>query len=154
MNIIRQFILAEVCCLAFFGTQAASGSGLFQGNFTGTATGDLDTSAPLALNMTQDGSMVNGVAIVGDGIKVDTGGFICPGLVAVPAVKLNFKGNVSAQNPRHMEARSGLTVSGLTITADVQTELSQDNSTIKLELKLNIPRPCRSTTLNATLRRI
>lgn len=152
MNVAKQLIV--ICCLVVCAAQAASDSGLYQGNFTGTAIGDRDTSAPLTLNMTQNGSVVTGVAAVGEGIKVDTGGFICPGLVAVPAVKLGFSGNVSQEDPRHMEAGSGLTVSGLTITADVLTDLSLDNKTMALQLKLNIPQPCRSTILTANLTRV
>ncbi len=155
MIVIKQLILAAVICGLFVcGVQAASGSGLYQGNFSGMATGDSDTSGTLTLNMTQNGSAVAGTASVGSGIKVDTGGFICPGLVAVPAVKLNFAGSVSQNDPRHMEAGSGMTVSGLTITATVLTDISPDNDTMKLQLKLNIPSPCRSSTLTATLKRV
>jgi hypothetical protein len=117
----------------------------------GTAIGDKDTSAPLTLNLTQEGSLVTGAATVGDGLKVDTGGFVCPGLV--PSGTINVSGNVSSSDPRHLEAKSGLSALGLTITAEVPADLPQDGKTMNIQLRENIPWPCHSTTIRAILTR-
>ena len=155
MNSSNRFLLAiSICLLVGCSALATSNShGLFQGVFTGTAIGYRDTSAPLTINLTQDNNTVTGIAAVGDGLKVDTGGFVCPGLVKVPSGTIDVAGDVSSQDPQHLEAKSGLSASGLTITAEVIAELSQDSSTMDAELKLNIPWPCRNTTIKATLMR-
>ena len=147
------FLIVVLCLITIQGICAASSGGPFQGTFKGTAIGDQGSSAPLALSLLQNGSIVTGTAAVGDGIEVDTGGFVCPGLVAVPSGTIGVNGIVSGQDPRHLEAQSSLSASGLTITAEVLAELSADYNTMNVQLKLNIPWPCHGTTIKGTLTR-
>ena len=149
----RLILIAVLCLIVNQGAYAASSAGPFQGTFKGTAIGDQGSSAPLALSLLQNGSIVTGTAAVGDGIEVDTGGFVCPGLVAVPSGTIGVNGIVSGQDPRHLEAQSSLSASGLTITAEVVAELSADYNTMNVQLKLNIPWPCHGTTIKGTLTR-
>lgn len=149
----RLILIAVLCLIVNQGAYAAPNAGPFQGTFKGTAIGDQGSSAPLALSLLQNGSIVTGTAAVGDGIEVDTGGFVCPGLVAVPSGTIGVNGIVSGQDPRHLEAQSSLSASGLTITAEVLAELSADYNTMNVQLKLNIPWPCHGTTIKGTLTR-
>lgn len=155
MNCSNQLIIVVIICfMASCGTQAVFASaspGLYQGTFTGTAIGNCDSSAPLILNLTQKGNVVTGTATIGNGIEVNTGNSVCPGLVPVPSGTINFNGKVSRKDPRHLEARSDVSILGMTITSDVVTKLSLDNDTMNIQLNLNIPWPCESSTLKATL---
>ena len=48
---VRLYLYAAVCLLSISVAEVSSNeAGLFQGNFTGIATGDEKTSAPLTLN--------------------------------------------------------------------------------------------------------
>lgn len=157
MNFPNRFIIVVIICfMVNHSTQiafASTNSGLYQGTFTGTAIGNCGTSAPLTLNLTQNGNSVTGTATIGNGIEVNTGNSPCPGLVSVPSGTMNFNGIVSRRDPRHLEATSDISILGMTITSDVVTKLSQDNNTMHIQLNLNIPWPCESTTLKATLNR-
>jgi hypothetical protein len=149
----RLMLLAILCLTLNQGLCSATSGGPFQGTFKGTAIGDQGSSAPLALSLLQNGSIVTGTATVGDGMEVDTGGFVCPGLVAIPSGTIGVNGIVSGQDPRHLEAQSSLSASGLTITAEVLADLSADYNTMNVQLKLNIPWPCHGTTIKGTLTR-
>jgi hypothetical protein len=155
MNGLNQFLLAVMICLTVtcFSQADAAGAALYQGTFTGKVIGDRDTSAPLTLELTQNGDAVTGTATIGGGVGIDTGGFICPGFVAVPSGMIGVNGTVSSNDPRHLEAKSGLSASGLTITVNVLADVFSDGSTMNVQLDLNIPWPCQSTTLKATLTR-
>jgi hypothetical protein len=149
----RLIFVALLCLILNQGANASPSAGPFQGTFKGTAIGDQGSSAPLALSLLQNGSIVTGIAAVGDGIEVDTGGFVCPGLVSVPSGTIGVNGIVSGQDPRHLEAQSSLSASGLTIIAEVLADLSADHNTMNIQLKLNIPWPCHGTTIKGTLTR-
>ncbi len=142
-------LTATAACAPF----ADASEALFQGKFTGMAFSDRDTSAPLTLNLTQIGNAVNGTATIGNGLTVDTGGFICPGVVNVPSGRIDVSGSVSETDPRHLDATSSLSTSGITITAQVVSELSQDGNTMDISLDLKIPWPCKSSTIKAKLTR-
>jgi hypothetical protein len=149
----RLIVIAMLCLTLNQGIFAAQSAGPFQGTFKGTAIGDRGSSAPLALSLIQNGSIVTGTATVGDGLKVDTGGFVCPGLVAVPSGTLGVGGIVSSQNPNQLDAKSSLSVSGFTITAEVLADLSADHNKMKVQIDLNIPWPRHGTTIKGTLSR-
>jgi hypothetical protein len=149
----RLILIAVLFLIMTQGAYAAPSGGSFQGTFKGIAIGDQGSSAPLALSLLQNGSIVTGTATLGDGLKVDTGGFVCPGLVSVPSGTIGVNGIVSGQDPRHLEAQSSLSASGLTITAEVLADLSADYNTMNIQLKLNIPWPCHGTTIKGTLTR-
>jgi len=163
MKFARQIIIAFVSigiaavCIA----QAASASSAsiasaspnpFQGTFTGTAVGDSDSSATLALDLMQNGTNLAGTATIGKGLMVETGG-LSPDLIPVPAGIIPVTGSASAMNPNHFEADSSLIASGLTITGKVIADLSKDGKTMDLDLNLEIPWPYHSTKINAKVTR-
>jgi hypothetical protein len=128
-------------------------SGSFQGIFVGTAFSDRDSSARLTLNLTQKGNAVDGTAKLGVGLAVDTGGLLCPGVVAIPSGMIDVKGTISPSNPSHLEARSNLSALDLVITALMIADLSKDGNIMNVQIKLNIPWPCKSATIKAILAR-
>jgi hypothetical protein len=156
MNLKSQIIIAfaafSILALCSAGAASAS-SNPFQGTFSGTAIGDSDSSAQLTLNLAQNGTSVAGTATIGNGLKVDTGGFICPGLVPVPTGTIPVTGSASAEDPTHLEAKSSLSGSGLTITGGVTADLSKDGKTMDIELNLEVPWPCHGTIIKAKLAR-
>ena len=90
-GIIRLFLPLAACLLSISVAEVScTDADLFQGNFAGIATGDGKTSAPLTLNLTQNGSWVSGSITILPGISINTGGLICPGTVAVPSGKMGI----------------------------------------------------------------
>ncbi len=147
-------ILFATCHLIFLcGAIDSTEGSLYQGTFTGTAIGDSGSSAQLTLNLLQNGTEVSGTATVGEGLMVDTGGFVCPGVVSIPSGTIGVEGSVSSQDPRHLEATSSVTAMSLTITGEVVADMSQDGRNMNIALSLNIPWPCHGTTIKANLRR-
>lgn len=153
-RIIRLSLSVAACLLTICSAQVASSdAGLFQGNFTGVASGDGETSAPITLNLTQNGSWVAGSVTILPGISINTGGLICPGTVAVPSGTMGINGSVSNRNPRQLIAKSSLTASGMKIAAEMSAEISRDGNTMKVQINLNMPWPCRDPTIRANLAR-
>jgi hypothetical protein len=151
-GIIQLFLSVAACLLTICSAQVASNdAGLFQGNFTGMATGDVETSAPLTLNLTQNGSWVAGSVTILPGISINTGGLICPGTVAVPSGTMGINGSISNKNPHQLAAKSVLIASGMKITADMLADISKDGNTMKAQINLNMPWPCRDPTIRADL---
>jgi len=147
-------ILFAVCHLVFLCGAVDSNTGsLYQGTFTGTATGDSGSSAQLTLNLLQNGTEVSGTATIGEGLMVDTGGFVCLGVVSIPSGTIDVQGSVFSQDLRHLEATSSVTAKGLTITGSVTADMSQDGRNMDIALNLNIPWPCHGTTIKANLSR-
>ena len=153
-GIVRLYLYAAACLLSISVAEVScSDAGLFQGNFTGIATGDGVTSAPLTLNLTQNGSRVSGSATILAGIKVNTGGLVCPGTVDVPSGTMGIAGSISNRNPRQLAAKSALNASGMKITADMLADISREGDIMTAQIKLNLPWPCRSPTVKANLAR-
>lgn len=139
---VRLYLYATACLLSISVAEVScTDAGLFQGNFTGIATGDGKTSAPLTLNLTQNGSWVSGSVTILAGISINTGGVICPGTVAVPSGKMGINGSISNKNPRQLEAKSVFSASGMKIAADMLADIYRDGNTMKAQIKLNIPGP-------------
>jgi hypothetical protein len=90
-------ILFAICHLVLLcGAVDSTTGSLYQGTFTGTATGDSGSSAQLTLNLLQNGAEVSGTATIGEGLMVDTGGAVCPGVVSVPSGTIDVQGSVSS----------------------------------------------------------
>jgi hypothetical protein len=156
MKFQHRIILALALGLAAaLSVQAAPQEGLFTGSFSGKILGDAGSSSDLVLNLAQSGLSVNGTASMGSGLKADAGGFfICPGVVELPSGTIGVSGNVSRDNPAHLEARSGLSAMGLSIGVDVLSDISADGRTMNLQMKLKLPWPCSSPNFQATLSRL
>lgn len=145
-------IAATICILIVCSAQAKYDiTRPFEGSFAGIAFGDKASSAQIVLNLTQIGDMVTGTAKIFQGIVIDTGGFICPGVVAVPDGTFYVSGNVSTGDPNHLAARTSLQASGMPIRIDVDADISRDGRTMELQMRVNIPWPCRSTSIYADL---
>lgn len=159
MKFICQIIVAFAAfgiltlCSVCSAEAASAPSNQFQGTFTGTAIGDSDSSAKIILTLAQNGTSVVGTAAIGNGLKVDTGGFICPGLVSIPNGTIPVSGSTSEMYPSHLEAKSSLSGYGLTINGVVTADLSKDSKTMDIDLNLKVPWPCHGTIIKAKLAR-
>jgi len=101
----------------------------------------------------QNGSRVSGSATILAGIKVNTGGLICPGTVDVPSGTMGKASSISNRNHRQIVAKSALTASGMKITADMRADISRDGNAMMAQIKLDLPWPCRNPKIKANLAR-
>lgn len=125
----------------------------FEGNFEGIVNGDEGSSALLTVDLTQDGSDVSGTATLGEGLLVNVGAGLCPGVQIVPAATLDLDAQTSAGNPRHLEKSTSLVVSGFNIGVNVAADVSEDGEELSVLLNLITPFPCRNPELRAVLTR-
>jgi hypothetical protein len=126
----------------------------FDGVFGGIINGDLGSSAPITLEMTQIGNDLSGTAVLGDGLIVDVGGGFCPGAQPVPATDVDLEGQANPNTPRHLERQSVVEVSGFDIIVTIVGDLSDDDNTLTVRMDLGVPWPCRSATLQGVLERL
>ena len=151
---VRLYLYAAACLLSISVAVVSSNeAGLSQSNFTGIAIGDGGTSAPLNLNLTQNGSRIFGSATILPGIKINTGSLIWSGTVDVPSGTMDIAGSILDRNPHQLVAKSAQTASGVKITADVLADISIDNNAIMARIKLDLPWPCRTPMIKASLAR-
>lgn len=125
----------------------------FEGTFEGTVNGDEGSSAPLTVDLTQDGVDVSGTATLGEGLLVNVGAGLCPGVQTVPAATLDLNAQTSASNPRHLEKSTSLVVSGYNIGVNIAADVSADGEELSVLLNLITPFPCRNPELRAVLTR-
>lgn len=119
-------------------TSTTSG-GLFAGTFEGVLHGDDGSTAPIALELTQDGRAVTGEIVVGRGLLIDGGN--C-GAAAVPAATQTATGATSAREPRHLAASADFEVQGISVTIDLDGQLSRDGETLTAEARIDLPWLC------------
>jgi hypothetical protein len=112
----------------------------FTGVFEGTVYGDFGSSAPLTLELTQRGTVVEGTAVIGTGLKVNAGGFC--GTAVVPASSVAAEGTTSRRQPRHLSANIPFEVSGLDITARITGDLAADGEELDVAVKVDTPFVC------------
>jgi hypothetical protein len=111
----------------------------FNGVFTGTAFADYHSSAPLILEMTQDGEEVTAVITIDEGLRVNAGGFC--GVLDVPAGSITASGVDTDDAPDILAAQVPFDVgSGVTITADITGEMDGDD--MDVTIKINTPFIC------------
>lgn len=125
----------------------------FEGTFEGIVNGDEGSSAPLTVDLTQDGVDVSGTATLGEGLLVNIGAGLCPGVQTVPASTLDLNGQTSANNPRHLEKSTSLVVNGYNIGVNIAADVSADGEELSVLLNLITPFPCRNPELRAVLMR-
>lgn len=118
---------------------ATTSGGLFAGTFEGVLRGDDGSTAPIALELTQDGRAVTGEIAVGRGLLIDGGN--C-GAATVPAATQTATGQTTARNPRHLEASVDFKVQGIAVTIDLTGDLSRDGETLSAEAKIDLPWLC------------
>ena len=126
--------------------------GLFDGTFQGTIYGDKGSSAPIQLQLSQDGRQVVGNVELGSGLYVNGG--MC-GAGYVPGGAQSAGGQVSASNPRRLYAESSFKVSGFKVTIDLVGVASADGKEVDAQAKIDLPWLCgRDPVLSGTLYRI
>lgn len=123
----------------------------FEGTFEGIVIGDEGSSASLTVDLTQEGADVSGTATLGEGLLVNVGAGLCPGVQIVPAATLDLNGQTSASNPRHLEKSTSLVVSGFNIGVNIAADVSADGEELSILLNLITPFPCRNPELRAVL---
>ncbi len=115
--------------------------GLFAGTFEGYLVGDRDSRAPITLELSQQGNIVSGDIVIGRGLVIDAG--MC-GAAAVPTGTQSADGQVSARNPRHIDAGVELAVQGMAITIDLDGDLSRDGKSLATTATIDLPWLCGS----------
>ena len=124
----------------------------FTGTFEGIVHGDYGSSAPLTLELIQRGSRVSGKAVIGEGLRLNAGGFC--GSAYVPATAASADGSTNRRQPRQLTAQIPFEVSGLNITAQADGQLSTDGGELELSVKIDTPFPCgRDPIISGTLLR-
>jgi hypothetical protein len=124
----------------------------FTGTFEGVVYGDYGSSAPLTLELTQRGTVVTGTAVIGQGLRLNAGGFC--GAADVPAVSATADGNTNRRQPRQLSTTIPFEFSGMTITALAAGQLSADSEELDVSVKIDTPFPCgRDPIISGTLLR-
>ena len=123
----------------------AAGSGTavshpFTGTFEGTVYGDFGSSAPLTLELTQQGNKVEGTAVIEPGLEVNAGGFC--GTAVVPATTASAAGTINQRHPHRLSANIPFAVGGMTITAQITGDLSTDGEELDVNVKIDTPFLC------------
>lgn len=129
----------------------SSKAGYFDGTFHGRVYGDKGTSAPISLQLTQDGRQVEGQVMLGSGLYVNGG--MC-GSGYIPGGAQYAVGSVSASNSRRLTADSTFVVSGFKVNIDLVGIASADGQELDAEAKIDLPWLCgRDPVLSGTLYR-
>ena len=122
----------------------------FTGTFAGIVDGDFGSSAPLTLSLTQRGNVVEGTAVIGEGLEVNAGGFC--GAAVVPASSATASGTTTNRQPRRLAANIPFEVSGMNITARATGDLSANGQELVIEVKIDTPFLCgRDPVISGTL---
>jgi hypothetical protein len=129
----------------------APAAGAFEGDFTGVAYGDGDTTATIALALTHRNDEVAGTVTIGNGLRVSAGGFC--GAVPVPATVFVVQTPLSAQS-RQLETTQFLNVDGFDIEVALVATLSADGQSMTAKATLFTPALCsRDPVIQAELSR-
>jgi hypothetical protein len=106
----------------------------FNGTFSGTAYGDYDSTAPLTLNLTQEGDIVTAHIDIENGLQVNAGGFC--GVIAIPAGSVSASASDTADSADVVSARVPIDLgSGVSITAYIDGEIDDDNLDFSVKVK-------------------
>lgn len=147
INILFFLSLIVIALMTYFvaSAQAASprpsatSGGLFTGSFSGVLYGDDGSEAPIELELVQDGRVVSGDLTVGRGLLINGGN--C-GAVAVPETTQSAAGTTTARAPRHLDAGATFKVQGITVTIDLDGDLSRDGQTLTSAATIDLPWLC------------
>ncbi|HOT06630.1 MAG: hypothetical protein A4E45_00926 [Methanosaeta sp. PtaB.Bin039] len=126
----------------------------FQGSFQGWIDGDSSSRASIYMNLSQSGRNISGWAELGSGLRVNTGGFLCPGTISVPASRFAVGGSVRDGQPGMLQASSQIPVSRRAVKVEISGDASSGDGSMRLDIRLNLPWPCRSSRLSASLSRL
>lgn len=128
---------------------AVSKAGPYEGTFHGTVYAPDGSKAPMSLDLTHRGSIVEGTVFLGEGLSVDAG--LC-GEAAIPASSILATGKTSAVNPKKLSAVSTFDVSGITVKVNLDSQVQGD--TVNAKAKIDLPWLCGSDpVITGTLQR-
>lgn len=123
--------------------------GPYEGVFHGTVYASNGSKAPMSLDLTHRGSVVEGTVFLGEGLQVDGG--LC-GEAAVPSSSVVASGNTSPSNPKNLSAASTFDVSGIPVKVVLDSQVAGD--VLKAQAKIDLPWLCGSDpVLTGTLHR-
>lgn len=125
--------------------------GAFAGEFAGTAYGDNDSTAPIALDLTHRSGQLSGTVGIGAGLEVAAGG-LC-GTIPVPPTEFRTEAPLAAES-RRLETTATIPVKGFEIEVELVATLSDDGQVMTAEATMFTPGLCsRDPVIEATLDR-
>lgn len=131
---------------------AIAPGGPFSGTFVGTIAGDGGSEAPLRLELSQQGQSVGGTATLGEGLRINAGGFC--GRFSVPAATFAASETLPAPDSRQLEASTTFDVEGFEIPLTLKATVAPDGETMAVEATLYTPVLCTNNpTVTGTLTR-
>ena len=113
--------------------------GPYEGNFSGIVYGDKNSRAPLALELTHQGSQVEGAVSIGEGLYVDAG--LC-GSFDLPAIDASIEGQTMDGDSRRLEASPTFDAGAFELTVDFESEVSASGRVILTRAKVDLPWFC------------
>ena len=126
--------------------------GPFEGVFYGTLSGDNNSRAPIALQMTHRDGVVNGRLYLGEGLFVNAG--VC-GKTQIPSMAQSASGRTLSNNPNKLAVNTSFNMSGFDIGVNLSSTVSQDGSTLNAVTSIDLPWICGSDkSYSGTLYRI
>lgn len=126
--------------------------GPYEGVFYGTMTGDNNTSALMALQMTHRDGVVEGKIYLGEGLFVDAG--VC-GKAEIPSMRQYATGQTQPDNPNELSVHSNINVSGFDIGVELHSNVSADGETLTAQASIDLPWICgRDPSFTGTLDRL
>ncbi len=127
-------------------------AGPYQGTFSGYVYGDRGSRAEIMLETTHVGDKVEGTVTLGEGLYVDGGR--CGGAY-IPAGEQAANGQTLRGYPNRLQAGVAFRVSGLQISATLDSQISTDRESLTAEAKIDLPWLCgRDPLLKAELSKI
>lgn len=127
--------------------------GPFTGTFEGVMVGDNDSSAPLELQLVQNGRNIEGAATLGEGLVLRAGG-VC-GTFPIPAMTINAAEELDSAGERTLSTSTSVSVSGFDIPVELRAELGPDGDTVTAQATIYPPALCGTNpTVSATLTRV
>jgi hypothetical protein len=131
---------------------AIAPGGPFSGMFVGTIAGEGGSEAPLQLELSQQGQSVGGTATLGEGLRINAGGFC--GRFSVPAATFAASETLPAPDSRQLEASTTFDVEGFEIPLTLKATVAPDGETMAVEATLYTPVLCTNNpTVTGTLTR-
>lgn len=136
-------VIGLIATMSVTGVHAASNTtvkkGPFEGVFHGTVVAPDGSEAPMSLDLTHRGNVVEGTVFLGDGLQVDAG--LC-GATAIPASSINAAGKTSTLNPKNLSAVSTFDVNGIAVKVLLDSQIQGDKLSAKA--KIDLPWLCGS----------
>ena len=130
----------------------ARGAGPYQGTFSGYVYGDRGSRAPISLDLTHVGDKVSVEVTLGEGLYVDGGR--CGGAY-IPASAQAASGETLRGDPSRLQAGVDFKVSGLQISATLDSQISPDGESLIAQAVIDLPWLCgRDPVLEAELSKI